>query len=388
MSRTFQEELLSRRLLYFTPLQVYFQCSQGLFCEDVDCENINPDAHVQPGNTLWNPKAKNLDANSTGNDWGTWTLSRAPLEGIIAMLVSYEMALSFYTYRDVSYPSDILNAFEGVSVVLSEAMGTDFWQGIPEKILPQALCWQLRGPHRKRLSKPTGTQSAERLFPSWTWAGWESSVNLNVHMAIQTYRTDAEWYIINKDGIATHLDVQPQWMTLSRQRPSASLLKAFLPKLVSREEVDAKSDAWRDARILGCWTSSASFYLDGSHHKLNDYHETQWRESTNFAIKDPWGATAGCILLPKDFFQKGGTAGQMCEFILISRSLKSDSEFLNAMNMTYFDESVYATHGWSHLNVMMISRIDDLTAERVGVGVMSKEAWGAASPETTFVKLV
>ncbi|KAH7395047.1 heterokaryon incompatibility protein-domain-containing protein [Phaeosphaeria sp. MPI-PUGE-AT-0046c] len=317
------------------------------------------------------------------------TLVRTPLDGVPQMLKSYEMALSFYTYRDVSYASDILNAFEGVKVVLSEAMGTDFWQGIPEKLLPQALCWQLRGPFRRRLSKPVGSQSAEPLFPSWTWAGWESSVNLNVHMAIQTYRTDAEWYIINKDGVATRLDVHPQWMTLSRQRPSPSLLKPFLPKLVPREEVDAASDAWRDARILGCWTTGASLFLDGSHHKLgSNNHETQWRESTNFAIKDPWGATAGCILLPKNYFQNAGLTGLTCEFILISRGLKSDAEVISALNMSYFDESVYSTRGWCHLNVMMISRIDEFTAERIGVGIISKEAWGAASPETTFVKLV
>lgn len=175
-------------------------------------------------------------------------------------------------------------------------------------------------------------------------------------------------------------------MTMSRHRPSPMLLKTFLPNLVPREEVDANSEAWREARTLGCWTTTASFYLDGSHHKLGyDTHEMMWTQSTNFAIKDQWGATAGCILLPKDFFQAADTDGMMCQFILISRGRKRHFE---GHEMTYFDESIYMTGRWCHLNVMMISRIAEMTAVRVGVGIISKEAWAAAAPETTFIKIV
>lgn len=358
-----------------------------MFCEDVDCENISSNAHVRPGSTLFNFKAQNMGEEA--NNWGNWTLSRKPIDTLQNMLKEYEIALSNYTYREVSYASDILKAFEGIKAIFCDSMQTDFWQGIPEKLLPQALCWQTRGAHRRRMDKPDGRQSPKPLFPTWTWAAYDSSVNLNDHMPIEEYRTDVEWYIINDAGFATRLDVHPQyplWMTMSRHRPSPMLLKTFLPNLVPREEVDANSEAWREARTLGCWTTTASFYLDGSHHKLGyDTHEMMWTQSTNFAIKDQWGATAGCILLPKDFFQAADTDGMMCQFILISRGRKRHFE---GHEMTYFDESIYMTGRWCHLNVMMISRIAEMTAVRVGVGIISKEAWAAAAPETTFIKIV
>jgi hypothetical protein len=380
--RTYQEQLLSCRLLYFTPAQVYFQCSCSVFCEDVHCESIGKTATLSPGNTLWNSKARHSTSTDTGN-WGGWDLSRKPLDALTQMLESYEMALSAYTYRDVSYPSDILKAFEGIKVVLSAAMQTDFWQGIPEKILAQALCWQLTGTFRRRRLRPVGQPPSEPLFPSWTWAGWDSSVNLNYHMAIKAYRTDAEWYIINNNSVATRLNVHPEWISLQSQRPAASVIRAFLPKIVPREDVDATSEEWRDARTLACWTTCASFVLDGSDHQISSNgHERLWPESTNFAIKDKWGDTAGCILLPKSYFEDSGADWLRCEFILISRSLPLRT------TMSYFDEEVYKMKEWCHLNIMLISRRDEFRAFRVGVGIVHKDAWVAAKPETTFVKLV
>jgi hypothetical protein len=337
---------------------------------------------VTPGNTLWNTKSRNAASNNPGN-YGEWGLSRKPLGALSHMLLNYELALSAYTYRDVSYPSDILKAFEGVKSVLSKAMQTDFWQGIPEKVLPQALCWQLRGPFRRRRYRKVAEPPSEPLFASWSWAGWDSSVNLNDYLAIQAYRTDAEWYIINDDSVATRLNVLPEWISMQSQRPAPSIINAFLPNIVPRKDVDATSKEWRDARILGCWTTCASFVLDGTQHKLSTQnHEKLWRDSTNFAIKDIWGDRAGCILLPKTYFEDFGVDRLRCEFILISRSLPLPTK------MSYFDESVYHVKEWCFLNVMLVSKVDEFSAIRIGVGVVHKDAWVAAKPETMFVKLL
>lgn len=303
------------------------------------------------------------------------------------MWESYEMALTRYTYREISYQSDILNAFEGVMVVLSEAMRTTFWQGIPEKILAQALCWQLKGDFIRRRNRPVGQNPSKPLFPSWTWAGWDSHVDLNTYMVVKTYRTDVEWFIINSASVATRLDVHPKWVSSQSQRPSPAVLKAFLPNILPREQVDASAPEWRDARILACWTTRASFVIDGSHHRIGTgNHEQLWPKSTNFAIKDARGNTAGCILLPKDFVNDFGTDWVRCEFIMISRSFPPRSK-----TISYFDESVYEMKDWCHQNVMMISRpshLGEYEALRIGVGIIHQDAWIAAKPETDFVKLV
>ncbi|KAF2032733.1 hypothetical protein EK21DRAFT_98838 [Setomelanomma holmii] len=308
-----------------------------------------------------------------------------PLRSLSRMWDSFDAALSLYTRRDVSYPSDMLKAFEGVKAVLSDAMQTDFWQGMPEKILAQALCWQLRGGFYRRRNRLAGQPPSKPLFPSWSWAGWESQINLTDYLNIKFFRTDAEWYIVNARSIATRLDIYPQWVSMRSHQPSASILKPFLPNIVPRESVDPTTEEWRDARTLASWTTRAFMVLDGSYHQLNSRHEQLWPQSTNFAIKDSRGVTAGCILLPKDFFDAFGVQWLRCEFILISRSLATQSK------MSYFDESVYEVKDWCHLNVMMISRpshLDAYEAIRVGVGVVHEDAWVAAKPETDFVKLI
>ena len=384
--RTFQEGLLSRRLLYFTPRQVYFQCSCNVFCEDTVGETLSPSAHVSPGNTVWNTKSRN-PANADSGSWGEWALSRKPLRSLTAMLLSYEYSLSAYTYRDVSYASDMLNAFDGIKAVLSDAMQTDFWQGLPEKILPQALCWQLRGSYRRRRLWPPDGPPSEPLFASWTWAGWESSVNLNDYMFVKMYRTEAEFYIVNENAVATRLDVKPEWESMQNQRAHPSVIRAFLPNIVPRHTVDASSKEWRNARTLGIWTTSASFILDGTHHVLSSdsNHEKLWRDSINFAIKDQYGDTAGSMLLPNTYFEDLGDEWVEREFILISRCLPLESQ----IQISHFDEKLYKKKkDWCCLNVMMISRTGEYTALRVGMGILHKEAWVKAKPMTMFVKLL
>jgi len=385
---TFQEHHLSRRLLYFTPTQVYFQCLCSTFCEDVVCENVNRTAYKAPGSTLWSPKAQFSVAEDRNDEWGEWKLSRAPLRTVPYMMASYENALRSYTYREVSYPSDILNAFEGVKAVLSEAMRTSFWQGMPENILAQALCWMLNGPFRRRRIRTPGQPIPSKpLFPSWSWAGWDSRVDLNNYMAINTYQSEAEWFIVNENSFATRLDVLNQGETFRYSQHRPAPIEAFLSKIVPRVEVDATSPEWRDARILACWTTCTSFLIDGSLHSLDIQHERLWPESANYAIKDGRGVTAGCILLPHDFLETYGVESLECEFILVSRSLRQrQTDFQKSLQ--YFDEMLYPLRDWCTLNIMLISRLEGYKALRVGVGIVHEDAWINADPRAAFVELL
>lgn len=392
---TFQEHHLSRRLLYFTHVQVYFQCSCNAFCEDTVGEDVRETAFVAPGVTIYNPKARYTDTQNRPR-WVAWDLSRAPLRGIGLMLRSYEIALSEYTYREISFPTDILNAFEGVRAVLAQAMETDFWQGLPEIFLDQALCWVLRGPFRRRRTPPGSTNPLPPapLFPSWTWAGWASAVNLNYYIAIDEYRKEAEWFIVNDDSIATRLDVLPRRVATIKYSldgnknvaPPVTDMKKFLPNIVPRHEIDPGSEKWREAKTLACWTTSCEFIIDGTIHSLNG-HERVWHQSVNLAIKDEKGATAGCILLPEDFADDCVDKPQKHEFILISRSLRRmETEFQR--NLQYFDEDLYASRDWCTLNVMLISRPVGDVALRIGMGVIHEDAWANANLKAAFIRLI
>ena len=51
---TYQEALLSKRKLYFTECQVYFQCCCSVFCEDTIGEGCSPSSYVSVKSNLYN----------------------------------------------------------------------------------------------------------------------------------------------------------------------------------------------------------------------------------------------------------------------------------------------------------------------------------------------
>lgn len=402
---TFQEKHLSPRLLYFTPTQVYYECSCSSFCEDVAWETVDQRVYMAPGSTLWSTKVRYRTGNPMQN-WGQWHLGRTRLLSAPVMWETYKMALMTYTTRDVTFTCDILRAFEGVSAVLSEAMQTDFWQGIPENILPLALCWQLQGRFRRRETELDGETASSMLFPSWSWAGWDCAVDLNEFIPICGCKNEAEWFIINHNAVATRLRVEPDGTSKAGdsvkdthddlsghgKSPSESaMMKDMLPRVVPRSEVDVASPDWRDARMLGCFTTCASFVLDRTQHVVSsNRHERMWPRSHIFAIKDAQGITAGCILLPKHFFKRRRVHRLVCEFIAISKSLPQ-RYWEKPKEMRYFDDSVYGARNEDRswvVNAMMIGRLEDNRAFRIAVGVIHEDAWRSAAPEATFVKLV
>jgi hypothetical protein len=88
---TFQEHHLSPRLLYFTPTQVYYECSCSSFCEDVAWETVSKHVYMAPGSTLWSTKVHYDTANPREN-WGQWHLSRTHLSSAPEMWNIYKMA--------------------------------------------------------------------------------------------------------------------------------------------------------------------------------------------------------------------------------------------------------------------------------------------------------
>lgn len=145
---TFQERILSLRCLYITDFQVYFTCPGILFQEEIDV--------VLKGET---------------DDWGPglgpslpWIIKTKQLDG-------YLKYVSQYTTRTLSYQTDILNAFAGISHVLSKQFGTRFVFGLPEKYFTQALLWYNPGHEARRSGVPE--------IPSWSWAAWSGPAHFS-----------------------------------------------------------------------------------------------------------------------------------------------------------------------------------------------------------------
>ncbi|KAF2281102.1 HET-domain-containing protein [Westerdykella ornata] len=396
---TYQEHHLSRRLLFFTHVQAYFLCSCNAFAEDTVCESIPRTAAVEPGTTLWSPKARYGNKAAFEGRWGQWSLSRAKIAGIGLMMETYENALSEYTYRDVSFPTDILNAFDGIRAVLAEAMETAFFQGLPEIFFDHALCWVPKGVCKRRKSREEQADfrlfdPARPLFPSWSWAGWETPVNLGFWMANWAYRSEVDWFLVNREGMAVKLGVpRERHERLVYEKggnkdvgPPEVDMRDFLPNIVPRDAIDPMAEEWLNAKILAAYTTSAHFWIDGTPWSLQG-HERAWPGNVNLAIKDSRKRVVGCILLPIDLAEDCQEDPMQFEFILVSRALRQ-RQTETQKKLRYFDTGEFEEWDWCTLNVMLVRRLRSGVAFRVGVGMVHEEAWIEAGPRGSFVRLV
>ncbi|KAF4816631.1 Vacuolar membrane-associated protein iml1 [Colletotrichum siamense] len=141
---TFQEYFLSPRRIVFANHQVYYLCRSNAWSED--------ETEIE--------------------DWGI-----SSDDSMMSILQSYWMdtetdthdalttILFYYTDRQLSYSSDILNAMDGICRTLSIRCKCSFFQGMPVAALDLYL-----------LFHTTNTLERRPGFPSYTWAGWYGQV--------------------------------------------------------------------------------------------------------------------------------------------------------------------------------------------------------------------
>ncbi|UJO21077.1 uncharacterized protein CLAFUR5_10844 [Fulvia fulva] len=129
---TFQERVLSKKLIYVCDHRVFFQCGQGWHEEDFGPIDV-PDY-----------------ANPTR---------------IIRTYLHWELALRDYIGRQFTYDADILRAFQGLSSRAARELKTTTLYGPPERFFLLALLWDCTAMIRRRVES--------QLAPSWSWAAWE-----------------------------------------------------------------------------------------------------------------------------------------------------------------------------------------------------------------------
>jgi hypothetical protein len=177
--RTFQEALLSHRLIVFTNEQVYFQCRQSCSCESYPVLR-DVDAPISPLDQFY--------------EFAFQIQSFSEQESVGA-------ALKDFTRRQLSYDADILNAFRGTLKQYEREAGVYSLFGIPiiarprdrelfklrhphlhdrglEQRFTAALTWEshlhysagwITGGLRDRYGEDLPRRAG---FPSWSWAGW------------------------------------------------------------------------------------------------------------------------------------------------------------------------------------------------------------------------
>ncbi|KAH4814367.1 hypothetical protein HBH61_068890 [Parastagonospora nodorum] len=152
---TFQQRTLSSRCLYFMKEQVYFQCQESIWSKD-RFEDIEQDF--------------DLEGAYPSLQWmGHFAMA---LE--CSKFSAYAQLVTQYSKRELSYPTDRLNAFSGIISSLDKAWKWKLFAGMPSNSLDQALLW---GPtaacYRVQSTK------MEQYLPSWPWAGCTGKVQFS-----------------------------------------------------------------------------------------------------------------------------------------------------------------------------------------------------------------
>ncbi|EXJ65765.1 uncharacterized protein A1O5_11006 [Cladophialophora psammophila CBS 110553] len=159
---TYQERLLSKRCMYFSRQQVFFQCKQTVWSEDRwedawACHTIsyNEFASIQHGFgklTLLN-----------------YSMSRDCRHSEI-FDDCYALLVQEYSMKNLSYDSDILNGFAGLCSFFLHRWRLKFICGSPleSSLFASALLWY----HPHMGIRRRNYDDDSNLFPSWSWSGW------------------------------------------------------------------------------------------------------------------------------------------------------------------------------------------------------------------------
>jgi hypothetical protein len=167
---TYQEFMLSRRILIFTEYETFYHCGTL--------------THRESRVEHWSKRQKfwmgEMDGWSRSNEHETYSMlfqtigSDSILDGDL-----YQTCVACYSARQMSYGRDGLNAFMGVLKVIQQQYETQTTFGLPNRNLHESLIWRQENSLRRRTETSMtadGTPYERPLFPSWTWAAWEGRV--------------------------------------------------------------------------------------------------------------------------------------------------------------------------------------------------------------------
>lgn len=187
---TFQERFLSRCRLFITESQAIFQYNGGKYTsfehlalsvqkldeitEDRENEARDTSINSMTLKSLKDDQSQDQRRNKFfGLDNFNFLYDDMCFKLPNSMdFIDYEAIIDNYTRRQLSFRSDILNAFAGIGGVLAQSYKTRILFGLPERYFHFALRWAM--PPLKDLADWEG-ENAPSYAPSWSWASTQCS---------------------------------------------------------------------------------------------------------------------------------------------------------------------------------------------------------------------
>ncbi|KAK4450592.1 heterokaryon incompatibility protein-domain-containing protein [Podospora aff. communis PSN243] len=176
-SWTYQEGHLARRVAFFPDdgSDISFLCGAGHWRESL---HSGPEHGHSPRLSSINLASGGFHVLG-GHKWLATDKWRFP---------EYERIVLNYGRRKLSFETDKLNALVGCLRLVGERKGVEFLAGLPSADFHYALLWGGEdGPRREG-------------FPSWSWAGWTTSMNTTHIVGPQDGEEVSSRLISDKDG--------------------------------------------------------------------------------------------------------------------------------------------------------------------------------------------
>ncbi|KAK8851106.1 HET-domain-containing protein [Apiospora arundinis] len=344
---TFQEMVFSRRKLLFQYQMVRWECCFGGWHESTGVTG-----HI-PGENI---KGTSSQKFSNGNN--------LVLEGLSAesTLNRYYRLVERYNIRNLSYPEDGLRAYLGVIKRFSEVVPGGFFWGLPISSLHSALLWQPQETLVRRLSRYDETAAPK--LPSWSWVGWQGSVNTD-DCALHNH------YVSNTEPLCV-------WKAMDKSR-------RIQPLVIGVEPGGGDSNAtlhespflYAHASTAHAWISKPMIWDKNRAVNTNEHimeairnkMALQSRPNITLVFPSPTSPeesyavdACGVLFLSPGFSLRSPTPLE-CELLAISTTEIK----------TWYDHD---RTGWlRYHNVLWIGRRDDGTLYRKGLGFVPVDDW-------------
>ncbi|KAE9376422.1 HET-domain-containing protein [Stipitochalara longipes BDJ] len=374
---TFQERLLSRRCLYFTETQIFFECQKYLGSEDRTGKQEGP----YPNGTR-TPKSGNLIIRMLLETETENSRNKDEIQTL-----RYSKLVEEYYQRKFTFTNDIINAFAGIESAMENICKWTMIYGLPKEVLDSAIIWEPGRPRNARettnpsrllyakvggvpSTKTNPIQARSSQFPSWSWAAWMGDICYN------------EWSATDLRVLHSPFELgMPRQLYHTRDPFNTSLTQTAL---VHPSDCYSVSKAPLNEQPKPSVLRFSAECLPGSVFLLRN---TIFREKHTCLIFNRQENRVGTIPGVEDTFVEHYESTSV-DMILLSASKLSVHRFQSLEDMGYpsiFDLQ-YPRDEWSIFTIML-AKWDKGYAKRLALGYIHRDAWKEADPKVKDILL-
>lgn len=157
MSSRLQEQRCTHRILVFTNNQLFYQCENSLFTEDMTLDEQDEDAKL---------------FDHLVYQYG----EQGPYIHRSNIFTHFIGVVHDYMRRELTYDSDVLRGISGLLNRVSVLHGVHIWQGLPLPLASWMHFQRVQNSQQTPITKSSSANTRRAGFPSYSWIGWKHEI--------------------------------------------------------------------------------------------------------------------------------------------------------------------------------------------------------------------